>query len=76
MSLYVFTLIIKMYQLKAVKIFVIFFPGYIRDIFSAHVAPSKIEFGHVCENPTEWEQRFEEKDFKNNHHQGKVYFCY
>lgn len=43
-----------------------------RDIFSEHLAPLKIEFGHVCENPTEWEQRFERKEFDNNRHSGKV----
>ena len=31
-----------------------------------------IQFGHVCENPNEWEQRYEQRDFKNNHHKGKV----
>lgn len=43
-----------------------------RDIFSEHLAPLKIEFGHVCENPTEWEQRFERNDFDNNRYSGKV----
>ncbi|TGZ55944.1 Uncharacterized protein DBV15_08016, partial [Temnothorax longispinosus] len=42
------------------------------DIFSEHLAPLKVEFGHVCENPTEWEQRFERKDFDNNCYSGKV----
>ncbi|XP_011869334.1 PREDICTED: uncharacterized protein LOC105562838 [Vollenhovia emeryi] len=45
---------------------------YFQDIFSEHLAPLKIEFGHVCENPTEWEQRFERKDFDNNRYSGKV----
>ncbi|XP_033226306.1 uncharacterized protein LOC117178888 [Belonocnema kinseyi] len=45
---------------------------FFQDIFSAHLAPLKFEFGHVCENPTEWEQRFEQKDFKKNRHQGKI----
>ena len=31
-----------------------------------------IQFGHVCENPTEWEQRFEQRDFNENNYQGKV----
>lgn len=35
-------------------------------------APKQIEFGHVCENPNEWEQRYEKKDFDRNRHQGKV----
>lgn len=43
-----------------------------RDIFSEHVAPLQFEFGHVYENPNEWEQRFERKDFDNNRHSGKV----
>ncbi|XP_011645902.1 uncharacterized protein LOC105432680 [Pogonomyrmex barbatus] len=45
---------------------------YFQDIFSEHLAPLKIEFGHVCENPSEWEQRFERKDFDNNRYSGKV----
>ncbi|XP_043278600.1 uncharacterized protein [Venturia canescens] len=45
---------------------------YFQDIFSEHLEPLKIQFGHVCENPHEWEQRFERKDLKNNQHQGKV----
>lgn len=43
-----------------------------RDIFSDHPAPFEIEFGHVCENPNEWEQRFERKDFDKNRYSGKV----
>lgn len=43
-----------------------------RDIFSEHLEPLKIEFGHVCENPSEWEQKFERRDFDNNRHSGKV----
>ncbi|XP_077270300.1 uncharacterized protein LOC143901719 [Temnothorax americanus] len=45
---------------------------YFQDIFSEHLAPLKVEFGHVCENPTEWEQRIERKDFDNNRYSGKV----
>ncbi|XP_015604822.1 uncharacterized protein LOC107272309 [Cephus cinctus] len=45
---------------------------FFQDIFAENVAPLKIQFGHVCENPNEWEQRFEQKDFEKNHHQGKV----
>ncbi|XP_011694741.1 PREDICTED: uncharacterized protein LOC105454085 isoform X2 [Wasmannia auropunctata] len=45
---------------------------YFQDIFSEHLAPLKLEFGHVCENPIEWEQRFERKDFDNNRYSGKV----
>lgn len=32
----------------------------------------KLQFGYVCENPIQWEQRFEEKDLSNNRHRGKV----
>ncbi|EFN81159.1 hypothetical protein EAI_00680 [Harpegnathos saltator] len=45
---------------------------YFQDIFSEHLAPFQIEFGHVCENPNEWEQRFERRDFDNNRHSGKI----
>ncbi|XP_018364195.1 PREDICTED: uncharacterized protein LOC108761912 [Trachymyrmex cornetzi] len=45
---------------------------YFQDIFSEHLAPLKLEFGYVCENPIEWEQRFERKDFDNNRFSGKV----
>lgn len=34
--------------------------------------PKQIEFGHVCENPNEWEQRYERKDEEKKHYQGKV----
>lgn len=43
-----------------------------RDIIFEQSAPNVIQFGHVCENPTEWEQRFEQKDFGTNRHSGKV----
>ncbi|XP_012272386.1 uncharacterized protein LOC105695424 [Orussus abietinus] len=45
---------------------------FFQDIFFEHSAPFKVQFGHVCENPKEWEQRFERRDFELNHHQGKV----
>ncbi|XP_018309819.1 uncharacterized protein [Mycetomoellerius zeteki] len=45
---------------------------YFQDIFSEHLAPLELEFGYVCENPTEWQQRFERKDFDNNRFSGKV----
>ncbi|XP_025988111.2 uncharacterized protein LOC105207666 [Solenopsis invicta] len=45
---------------------------YFQDIFSEQLTPFKLEFGHVCENPSEWEQRFERKDFDNNRYSGKV----
>ncbi|XP_026828925.1 uncharacterized protein LOC105282283 [Ooceraea biroi] len=45
---------------------------YFQDIFSEHLEPLKIEFGHVYENPSEWEQKFERKDFDNNRYSGKI----
>lgn len=36
------------------------------------MSPYKIEFGHVCEDPNTWEQRYEKKDFKNHRDMGKV----
>lgn len=45
-----------------------------RDFFTVQLAPHKLEFGHVCENPDEWEQRYERKDLKNHRDQGKVIF--
>ncbi|XP_014223770.1 uncharacterized protein LOC106650317 [Trichogramma pretiosum] len=45
---------------------------YFQDIFSEQPDPMIIQFGHVCENPTEWEQRFEQRDFNSNHYQGKM----
>ncbi|XP_076182920.1 uncharacterized protein LOC143154815 [Ptiloglossa arizonensis] len=43
-----------------------------QDIFSERQLGNKLQFGYVCENPTQWEQRFEEKDFSKNRHRGKV----
>ncbi|XP_043264919.1 uncharacterized protein LOC122404762 [Colletes gigas] len=43
-----------------------------RDIFEERQLGNKLQFGHICENPIEWEQRFEEKDFSKNRHRGKV----
>ncbi|XP_012259754.1 uncharacterized protein LOC105688214 [Athalia rosae] len=45
---------------------------FFQDIFAEQPTPNKIQFGHVCENPREWEQRFEERDLETNRHQGKV----
>lgn len=33
--------------------------------------PQQIEFGHVCEDPNEWEQRFERHDRRRR--QGQVF---
>ncbi|XP_046145122.1 uncharacterized protein LOC114872226 isoform X2 [Osmia bicornis bicornis] len=43
-----------------------------QDIFMEHQKNNKLQFGYVCENPMQWEQRFEEKDFAENRHRGKV----
>ncbi|KAJ8668801.1 hypothetical protein QAD02_000060 [Eretmocerus hayati] len=45
---------------------------YFQDIFTDQPDPMTIQFGHVCENPNEWEQRFEQRDFNKNHYQGKM----
>ncbi|KAK0075775.1 hypothetical protein PV325_006393 [Microctonus aethiopoides] len=45
---------------------------YFQDIFSEHVSPLEIMFGHVCENPKEWEQRYEHKNMEKGIYQGKV----
>lgn len=34
--------------------------------------PKQIEFGHVCEDPDEWEQRYERRDEETKRYQGKV----
>lgn len=34
--------------------------------------PDEIEFGHVCETPEDWEQRFEKINLQDKQHQGKV----
>lgn len=34
--------------------------------------PDQIEFGHVCEDPHEWQQRYEKKDLAKQRHQGQV----
>ncbi|XP_043473190.1 uncharacterized protein LOC122505552 [Leptopilina heterotoma] len=45
---------------------------FFQDLFYEHLAPLLFQFGHACENPTEYEQRFEQRDFENNRHHGKV----
>ncbi|KAG6453493.1 uncharacterized protein LOC115445670 [Manduca sexta] len=45
---------------------------FFQDFFSVQLSPYKIEFGHVCEDPDTWEQRYEKKDFKNHRDMGKV----
>ncbi|XP_050683594.1 suppressor of Mek1 isoform X2 [Leptidea sinapis] len=45
---------------------------FFQDFFSVQLSPYKIEFGHVCEDPNSWEQRYEKKDYKNHRDMGKV----
>ncbi|XP_041976519.1 uncharacterized protein LOC121731229 [Aricia agestis] len=45
---------------------------FFQDFFSVQLSPYKIEFGHVCEDPNTWEQRYEKKDFENHRDMGKV----
>ncbi|XP_044252875.1 uncharacterized protein LOC123003899 isoform X1 [Tribolium madens] len=45
---------------------------YFQDMYTAQHSPHEIEFGHVCESPQEWEQRFEKINFEDLSHQGKV----
>ncbi|KPI98037.1 hypothetical protein RR46_11158 [Papilio xuthus] len=45
---------------------------FFQDFFSVQLSPYKIEFGHVCEDPNNWEQRYEKKDYKNHRDMGKV----
>ncbi|KAJ9580679.1 hypothetical protein L9F63_024146 [Diploptera punctata] len=48
-------------------------PGkYFQDFYMLQSGPLQIEFGHVCENPNEWEQRYEKKDLAKHRHQGQV----
>jgi hypothetical protein len=43
-----------------------------RDFFMLQSGPYQIEFGHVCEDPHEWQQRYEKKDLAKQRHQGQV----
>jgi hypothetical protein len=43
-----------------------------RDFFMLKSGPHQLEFGHVCENPHDWEQRYEKKDLAKHRHQGQV----
>ncbi|XP_034238260.1 uncharacterized protein LOC117643451 [Thrips palmi] len=45
---------------------------FFQDFYSLQYGPRQVEFGHVCEDPNEWEQRFERKDLDKSHHQGQV----
>ncbi|XP_057334474.1 uncharacterized protein LOC130673470, partial [Microplitis mediator] len=46
--------------------------NYFQDIFMEHSKPLELEFGHVFETPSKWEQRFEKNDIENKRFQGKV----
>ncbi|XP_076259388.1 uncharacterized protein LOC143195781 [Rhynchophorus ferrugineus] len=41
-------------------------------MYVAKNSPKELEFGHVCENPNEWEQRFEKLNLETLNRQGKV----
>lgn len=43
-----------------------------RDIFSEQLTPYKLDYGHLMENPSGWEERYERKNLKHHRHQGKV----
>ncbi|XP_034940692.1 uncharacterized protein [Chelonus insularis] len=45
---------------------------YFQDIYVEQPSPMKISFGHVFEDPRQWEQRFETQDMENKRFQGKV----
>ncbi|KAJ4441147.1 hypothetical protein ANN_10997 [Periplaneta americana] len=45
---------------------------YFQDFYMIKSGPDQIEFGHVCEDPHEWEQRYEKKDLAKHRHQGQV----
>lgn len=46
--------------------------NYYRDVYSLQSGPQQLEFGHVFEDPSVWEQRYEKKDFDTQRYQGKV----
>lgn len=43
-----------------------------RDIFSEQLTPYNLDYGHLMENPSGWEERYERKNLKDHRHQGKV----
>lgn len=45
---------------------------FIRDIFSEQLTPYNLDYGHLMETPSGWEERYERKNLKNHRHQGKV----
>lgn len=44
----------------------------IRDNFTEQLTPHQIDFGHLSENPSGWEERYERKNIKTHRNQGKV----
>ncbi|XP_054260384.1 uncharacterized protein LOC128985034 [Macrosteles quadrilineatus] len=45
---------------------------YFMDTIMIQSGPKQLEFGHVCENPHEWEQRYERQDQDKKRYQGKA----
>lgn len=45
----------------------------IRDTFTEQIAPHQLDYGHLTENPTGWEERYERKNLKSQRFQGKVW---
>lgn len=45
----------------------------IRDTFTEQLTPHQIDVGHLSENPSGWEERYERKNLKSQRFQGKVY---
>lgn len=43
-----------------------------RDTLTEQITPHQIEFGHLTENPSGWEERYERKNLKSQRHQGRV----
>lgn len=50
-----------------------FYGRVARDIYTSQLKPEEIEFGHVCESPSDWEQRFEKINLAENSRKGKVF---
>lgn len=44
----------------------------IRDTFTEQLTPHQIDVGHLSENPSGWEERYERKNLKSQRFQGKV----
>lgn len=43
-----------------------------RDTFTEQKTPHQLDFGHLIENPSGWEERYERKNLKSQRHQGRV----